>query len=143
MPSLLVKIGKIIASLVALVLLLLALALYVGNSGIPFVEGTSRTENGSAHGFDIGMSKSEAFAALRSKYSIPDHDVEVLWRKGSEVDALLQDFENTRDAERANRKYGLFRIAVTDLSEITIPLERVCEDAARIRLASVKILSSF
>lgn len=123
MPSLLAKTGKIIASAIALVVLLLALTLYVGDSGIPFVEGTSQTEHGSAHGFDIGMTKSEAFAVLRSKYSIPDHYVEIIWRRGSDIDVPLQDFENTRDADRANRRFGIYRIAVAELSELTVPLE--------------------
>ena len=123
MSTIVLKTGKFIAIALAIVMLLLALLLYVGNSGIPFVEGTWKTERGSAYGFEIGMSKSDAFATLRSDYSLADHYIEIIWPKGSETDPLLGDFENTSDANRTDRRYGRYRQPVAELHDATLPLQ--------------------
>ena len=125
MRKLIVIVGKIVAALLLLVVVLIPLVLYMGNAGIPFVEGTWETKQGSAKGFDIGMSKDEAFAILETSYSSPDHFVEVHWKKGADVDATLEDFENTPFANSRGRRLGTYRIAISNLQEQTLPLRVV------------------
>ena len=119
MRKLIVTGEKIVAALFATVVVLLAFALYMGNNGIPFVEGTWKTERGSVEGFDIGMSKEEAFVILETRYASPDHFVEIHWQKGSEADVVLEEFENSRFNGGLYRTYS---IAILNLHEQTLPL---------------------
>ena len=123
MSAIVLKIGKFVVTATAIVALLFVLSSYITLSGIPFVEGTWRTESGSAYGFEIGMAKDDAFVVLRSDYSLPDHYIEIIWPKGSEADRILTEFENTSDAKRTNRSYGIYRLAIVDLNELTQPMQ--------------------
>ena len=104
-------------------LLLISIIFVTGK--IPSVEGTDIVVEGEAYHFNIGMTKQSAFELIKKHYSKDEYILRVLWLRESELNKLLQKFENTEMAKYKNRKYCEYKILVKNLNNLTLPLELV------------------
>ena len=97
---------------------LLYLLLWMGNNGIPWLEGDSYFDEGSAYGFNIGDSKTSTFEALESQFVLPESKLSVVWLRDSEIGSILSDF----DDGRSTSKYGTYTVLLSDMDELKKPL---------------------
>ena len=118
--------GKLILkSLVVIVLaivLLLGVLIYIVGNGIPFVEGDTKIKTGHGFHFTIGMSKSEVFDAIKSKYNQEDYYLRVLWEKTSDISFSLEAYTNSGRPYLANSPYYEWRVPIRETPELLPPL---------------------
>lgn len=114
--------GYFILGLAATCMAGFAALLYVGNEGIPFVEGTWVTRQGEAEGFRIEMTREEAFAAMRQSYTGKQADVRVLWERGTDLATTLASFENAQSMGWPTQGHGFYREPIDSVNVLTPPL---------------------
>ena len=117
--------GYLAGSLALILLLAIGFLLLVADDGIPFIEGDTVILEGERYGFSIGMSKQDAYEALKTNYSNDEHYVRILWRKGSDENAMLERFQNTSQAQYTNRIYSETELPIIGMQEMPLPLELV------------------
>ena len=112
---------KTTAGILLAVFFVLAALLYVGNSGIPFVEGDHVVTSGEAYRFEIGMTKPEVFESIKENYAKDNYYLRTLWLRQSSYAKELESFENTDWKDYKARKYSEHKSLVQDLKKITLP----------------------
>ena len=113
---------KFLVAVTLVIIVAIAALLYVGNSGIPFIEGDHRVTSGKAYEFEIGMSKSEAFNSILKNYAKEDYYLRTLWLRHSPMANNLADFENTESRKYKNKKHSEYKILIRELKEMPLPL---------------------
>ena len=108
--------------IVFVLIIIFGALLYVGNSGIPFIEGDHRVLSGKAYNFEIGMTKPQVFGAIREYYENDGYYLRILWLRQSDEAKELEIFENTESKKYTNRKYGEYKVQIKDLGSINLPL---------------------
>jgi hypothetical protein len=99
-----------------------AALLYVGNEGIPFVEGTWVTTQGEAEGFRIQMTREEAFAAMQHEYTGKQANVQVVWKRGTDLASALTLYENSQSRGWPTQSHGFYREPIDSVTTLTPPL---------------------
>ena len=112
-----IVIGAAVATLTAL-----ALLLYFASDGVPFVEGDRITTQGEAEGFRIGMTKAEAFDALKEHYRDRDATIRHVWERGSPHAGELARFEAEESRRQTADPYGEYEEAIDSLTTMPRPL---------------------
>ena len=109
---------KTTAGIVLAIIFSLAVLLYVGNSGIPFVEGDHVVTSGEAYKFKIGMTKSEVFESIKNNYAKDGYYLQTLWLRQSSYAKELEKFENTEWKDYKARKYSEHKTLIHGLDKI-------------------------
>jgi len=100
-----------------------AALLYIGNEGIPFVEGDTVTLTGEAQGFRVGMTRAESFAVLLSRYRNVGAKVHHGWKRDADADGVLAPFEHPESKAWSTNPYAYYEEPVDALTTISKPLE--------------------
>ena len=108
--------------LVAVVVIAFASLLYVAAVGVPFVEGDRVTTRGDAEGFQIGMTKAQAFDALQAHYHDRNATVRHVWKRDSPFAGVLSQFETLQSLRQTSNPYGVYEAAVEPLTTMPVPL---------------------
>jgi len=114
--------GYIFLGLVGILVAGVAALLYVGNEGIPFVEGTSVTTQGEAEGFRIQMTREEAFAAMQHGYTGKQANVQVVWKRGTDLASALTPYENSQSRGWPTQSHGFYREPIDSVATLMPPL---------------------
>ena len=120
--NILIHFKKGSAGFYLVILGVLALLLYIGDGGIPFLEGDRVITSGKAYDFRIGMTRSEAFKSIVNNYSKDGYYLRVLWPKNSTLASKLEIFENTEWRNYGARNYSEHQVLIENAKEITLPL---------------------
>jgi hypothetical protein len=96
--------------------------LYVGNEGIPFVEGTWVTTKGEAEGFRVEMTREEAFEAMRRGYTGKHANVQVVWKRGTDLASTLAPYEYSQSRGWPTQSHGFYLEPIDAIETISPPL---------------------
>lgn len=113
---------KTTVGLVLVIVAVLGVLLYIGNSGVPFVEGDHVVSSGSAYEFRIGMTKPEVFESIQRNYAKKDYYLRVLWLRHSHIAKELEGFETKDPEHTSSRKFAEYKALIQDFENVTPPL---------------------
>jgi len=107
---------------VVVIVIAFASLLYVAAVGVPFIEGDRVTTQGDAEGFQVGMTKAQAFNALHVHYQDRNATVRHVWKRDSPLAGELSQFETPESRRHTPDPYGVYEAAVESLTTMPLPL---------------------
>ena len=117
------RLTKVVLAVPAVLAMAFAALIYVGDAGIPFVEGDRITRTGQAEGFRVGMTRDEAFAALTAHYRKRDAHIRYVWKRDSDSAGALLPFEHPESRSWGSNPYAHYDEAIDALTTMPLPLE--------------------
>jgi hypothetical protein len=112
-----------VLGLVAVIVVGFVALIYIGDAGIPFVEGDWVTEHGEAQGFRIGMTRAEAFDVLRTRYRGREASVRFVWERGTGIASRLAPYEAAQSRSWASDRHGFYVEPIDTLVAMPLALE--------------------
>ena len=113
---------KSLLAVVAVAVIAFAALMFLAAVGVTFIEGDRVTTEGDAEGFQIGMTKEQAFDALQAHYHDRNATVRQVWKRDSPRAGELARFETSQSLQRTSDPYGVFEAKVESLSTMPLPL---------------------